>query len=181
MVVSLAKAANVDGIICIAETGVLAQHLFRLSGRFHFIATTTDNQTYDTLSQAGQEVIRLPLRTADKYAQGRHAISVVFQSSSVSIGDLVVCAIGHDVYREEGNLVVLAEMEANTDEVAVSDLLKLTDGIQPKVLVATVAAACKISRAARRGNRVGAIFYAWRLVKCPIGKQATCSQSFSGP
>ncbi len=34
MVVSVAKATQVDGIICITETGALAQHLFRLSGEF---------------------------------------------------------------------------------------------------------------------------------------------------
>ena len=40
MVVSAAKATQVDGIICITETGLLAQHLYRLSGRFQVIATT---------------------------------------------------------------------------------------------------------------------------------------------
>ena len=158
MVISVAKTTHVDGIICITETGLLAQHLYRLSGHFRVIATTTNSETYDTLKKQGLEVIRLPLRTADKYTQIRHAISVVLQSSSVSIGDLVVCAIGHDVYQEEGNLIVLTEMEAGIEKLAVSDLLKLTDGIQPKVLEAAVTVACKIGRAARRGKRIGAIF-----------------------
>jgi diadenylate cyclase len=158
MVVSVAKATQVDRIICITETGLLAQHLYRISGHFRVIATTTNSETYNTLAKAGLEVIRLPLQTADKYTQIRHAISVVLQSSGVSIGDLVVCAIGHDVYQEEGNLVVLTEMEESIEKLAVSDLLKLTDGIQPKVLETAVRVACKIGRAARRGKRIGAIF-----------------------
>jgi len=158
MVISVAEATRIDSIICITETGLLAQHLSRLAGRFRVIATTTNSETFDTLTKAGLEVIRLPLRTADKYTQIRHAISVVLQSSSASIGDLVVCAIGHDVYQEEGNLIVLTEMEASIEKLAVSDLLKLTDGIQPRVLEAAVTVACKIGRAARRGKRIGAIF-----------------------
>ena len=79
MVVSVAEATHVDSIICITETGALAQHLYRLSGDFRVIATTTNSETYDTLTKAGLEVIRLPLHTADKYTQIRHAISVVLQ------------------------------------------------------------------------------------------------------
>jgi DNA integrity scanning protein DisA with diadenylate cyclase activity len=104
------------------------------------------------------EVIRLPLHTANKYTQIRHAISVVHQSSGVSTGDLVVCVIGQDVYQQEGNLIVLTEIETGIEKLAVSDLLKLTDGIQPKVLEAAVTVACKIGRAARRGKPIGAIF-----------------------
>jgi DNA integrity scanning protein DisA with diadenylate cyclase activity len=158
MVVNVAKATQVVGIVCITETGALAQHLSRLSGNFRVIATTTNSETFDALKKAGLEVIRLPLHTADKYTQVRHAISVALQASSVSVGDLVVCAIGHDVYQDEGNFVVLTEMEASIEKPAVSDLLKLTDGIQPKVLEAAVKVACKIGRAARRGKRMGAIF-----------------------
>jgi sulfate adenylyltransferase subunit 1 (EFTu-like GTPase family) len=144
MVVSVAEVTQVDGIICITETGSLAQHLNRLSGQFRVIATTTNSETFDTLKKKGMEVIRLPLHTADKYTQIRHAISVALQSSNLSIGDLVVCTIGHDVYQEEGNLIVLTEMEASIEKLAVSDLLKLTDGIQPRVLETTVKVACKI-------------------------------------
>ena len=91
---------------------------------FRVIATTTKRETYDTLIKAGLEVLRLPLHTADKYNQIRHAISVVLRSSNVSVGDLIVCVIGRDVYQEEGSLVVLTEMEASIEKLAVSDLLK---------------------------------------------------------
>ncbi|UCF94822.1 MAG: diadenylate cyclase [Desulfobacterales bacterium] len=180
MVVSVAKATQVDGIICITETGLLAQHLSRLAGHFRVIAATTNRATFDTLTKAGLEVIRLPLRTADKYTQIRHAISVVLQSSRVSIGDLVVCAIGHDVYQEEGNLVVLTEMEARTEKLAVSDLLKLTDGIQPKVLEVAVLVACKIGRAARRGKRIGAIFMLGDSLNVLDGSKQLIPNPFQG-
>ena len=180
MVVKVAKATQVNGIVCITETGLLAQHLHRLSGHFRVIATTTNSETYDTLTKAGLEVIRLPLHTADKYTQIRHAISVVLQSSSVSIGDLVVCAIGRDVYQEAGDLVVLTEMEASIEKLAVSDLLKLTDGIQPKVLEAAVTVACKISRAARRGNRVGAIFMLGDSINVLEGSKQLVPNPFQG-
>jgi DNA integrity scanning protein DisA with diadenylate cyclase activity len=180
MVVSAAKATQVDVIICITETGLLAQYLHRLSGRFRVIATTTNSETYDSLTKADLEVIRLPLHTADKYTQIRHAISVVLQSSSVSIGDLVVCAIGRDVYQEAGDLVVLTEMVASIEKLAVSDLLKLTDGIQPKVLEAAVTVACKISRAARRGNRVGAIFMLGDSLNVLEGSKQLVPNPFQG-
>jgi len=180
MVVKVAKATQVDVIVCITVTGSLAQHLYQLSGHFRVIATTTNSETYDSLTKAGLEVIRLPLHTADKYAQIRHAISVVLQSSSVSIGDLIVCAIGHDVYQEEGDLVVLTEMEASIEKPAVSDLLKLTDGIQPKVLEAAVTVACKISRAARRGNRVGAIFILGDSLNVLEGSKQLVPNPFQG-
>ena len=180
MVINVAEAARVDSIIGITESGLLAQHLYRLAGRFRVITTTTNNMTYDTLTKAGLEVIRLPFYTADKYTQIRHAIAVVLRSSSVSIGDFVVCAIGHDVYKEEGNLVVLTEMEASVEKLAVSDLLTLTDGIQPKALEAAVMVACKIGRAARRGKRIGAIFMLGDSLKVQEGSKQLVPNPFQG-
>jgi hypothetical protein len=43
----------------------------------------------------------------------------VLQTSGVSIGDLIICAIGNDVYQEGGNLVVLTEMEPSIENFAV--------------------------------------------------------------
>ncbi len=180
LVISVAEATKPDGIICITETGVLAQHLYRLSGGFRVIATTTNNETYDILAKAGLEVIRLPLHTADKYTQIRHAITVVLRSSSVSVGDLVICAIGHDVYQGEGNLIVLTEMEASVEKLAVSDLIKLTDGIQPKVLESAVTVACKIGRAARRGKRIGAIFMLGDSLNVLKGSKQLVPNPFQG-
>ncbi len=180
MVVSVARATQVDGIICITETGALAQHLFRLSGEFRIIATTTNGETYDTLTKAGLDVIRLPLITADKYTQIRHAISVILRSSSVSVGDFVVCAIGCDVYREGGDLVVLTEVEPSFEKPAVYDLLKLTDGIQPTVLESAVMVACKIGRAARRGKPIGAIFMIGDSLSVIEGSKQLVPNPFQG-
>jgi DNA integrity scanning protein DisA with diadenylate cyclase activity len=158
MVVRVAEAAQADVIICATETGKFAQHLHGLSDELRIIAATTNRETYETLAQAGLETVRLPLRAADKYSQVRHIISVALRSTKVSIGDLVVCAIGRDIYPEEGNLIVLTDVESSIENLAVSDLLKLTDGIRPRVLEAAVTVACKIGQAARRGKRLGAIF-----------------------
>lgn len=49
-------------------------------------------------------------------------------------------------------------MEPSLENLAISDLLKLTDGIRPKVLEAAVIVACKIGRATRRGKQIGTIF-----------------------
>ena len=180
MVIRIAEATHVDGIICITESGLLAQHLCRRSGDFRVIATTTNNKTYDTLTKAGREVIRLPFYTADKYHQIRHAIAVVLRCSSVSIGDLIVCAIGHDVYKEKGTLIVLTEMEASVEKLAISDLLTLTDGIQPKALEIAVMVACKIGRAARRGKRIGAIFMLGDSLKVQEGSRQLVPNPFHG-
>ena len=61
MVVSVAKATQVDSIVCITETGLLAQHLHRLSGRFRVIATTTNSETFDTLTMDSKD------HPSDKY------------------------------------------------------------------------------------------------------------------
>jgi diadenylate cyclase len=180
MVVKVAKATKVAAIICITETGSLAQYLNHLSGRFRVISTTTNSETYDTLKKADLEVIRLPLHTADKYTQIRHAINVVLQSSNVSIGDLIVCAIGRDVYQDEGNIVVLTEMEQNIEKLTVSDLFKSTPGIRPEVLEAAFAVAHKIGRAARRGNRVGAIFMLGDSVNVLKGGKQLVPNPFKG-
>jgi diadenylate cyclase len=158
MVTGVAEATHVDSIICVTESGALARNLHQRSSHLRLIATTTNRDTYDILKKAGLNVIRLPLHTADKYTQIRHAVAVVLRTSSVSIGDLVVCAIGYDVFQEGGTLVILTEIEASTERLAVSDLLKLTDGIQPKALEIAIEVACKVGRAARRGKRIGAIF-----------------------
>ena len=180
MVINIAAATRVDGIICITESGLLAQHLCQRSDLFRVIVTTTNHTTYDTLTTAGMEVIRLPFYTADKYNQIRHAIAVVLRSSSVSIGDFVVCAVGHDVYKEAGNLIVLSQMEASIEKLVISDLLTLTDGIQPKALEAAVMVACKIGRAARRGKRIGAIFMLGDSIKVQEGSKQLVPNPFQG-
>jgi DNA integrity scanning protein DisA with diadenylate cyclase activity len=158
MIASVADVTQADAIICTTETGVFAQLLHRISGQIRVIAATTKRDTYDVLTKASLEVILLPLRAIDKYSQVRHVVSVALKSSRISLGDVVVCALGRDVYQEEGDLVVLTDVEQSIENLSISDFLKLTDAIQPKVLEIAIAIACKIGRAARRGRRLGAIF-----------------------
>jgi len=63
-----------------------------------------------------------------------------------------------EIHQEEGDLVVLTDVEHSVERLSISDFLKLTDAIQPKVLEIAITIACKIGRAARCGKRPGAIF-----------------------
>ena len=92
MIVRVAGAARVDAIISVTETGTFARRLHGLSDRFRIIGATTNRETYDVLTQAGLEMMLLPLHAADKYSQVRHVISVALTLAKVSIGDLVICA-----------------------------------------------------------------------------------------
>jgi DNA integrity scanning protein DisA with diadenylate cyclase activity len=158
MIANVANVTQSDAIICATETGLFAKLLHGMSDQIRVIAATTKRDTYNVLKQAGIESILLPLRAIDKYSQVRHVVSVALKSSMVSVGDLIVCALGRDVYQEEGDLVVLTDVEHSVEKLSISDFLKLTDAIQPKVLEIAIAIACKIGRAARRGKRLGAIF-----------------------
>jgi len=74
----------------------------------------------------------------------------------------------------------LAEIESGIDKLAVSDLLKLTDGIQPKVLEAAFTVACKIGRAARRGKRIGAILMLGDSLNVLDGSKQLVPNPFQG-
>jgi DNA integrity scanning protein DisA with diadenylate cyclase activity len=179
-VLRVAEAAQADAVICATETGAFARHLQDLSDKVRLIAATTNRETYDTLIEAGVKTIRLPLRTINKYSQIRHIVSIAFGSASISLGDLVVCALGRNVYQEEGDLVVLTDVEPSMEYVAVSDLLKLTDGIRPSVLEVAVEIACKIGRAARRGKRLGAIIMLGDSLKVLEGSHQLIPNPFEG-
>jgi DNA integrity scanning protein DisA with diadenylate cyclase activity len=180
MIVRVGEAAQVDAIISVTEIGTFTRRLHDLSDRFRIIGATTNRETYDVLTQAGLEMMLLPLRAADKYSQVRHAISVALTSAKVSIGDLVICALGRDVYQEEGDLVVLTDVEAGIEGLVISDLLKLTDAIQFSVMDAAIAVACKIGRAARRGKRLGAIFMLGDSNKVLEGSKQLIPNPFQG-
>lgn len=107
-------------------------------------------------------------------------MAVVLQSSFVSIGDLVVCTIGHNVFQEGGPLIILTEMEAGTEKLAVSDIIKLTDGIQPEALEIAIVVGCKIGHAARRGKRIGAILMLGDSLKVLEGSKQIVPNPFQG-
>ncbi|MBD3415225.1 MAG: hypothetical protein GF421_12455 [Candidatus Aminicenantes bacterium] len=153
----IAKAVQSNKIICITESGRFAYELHDLKTKFRIIATTASPKAYEAMREDGIETIRLPLHAVDKYRQIRHVLSVVLKAKKISVGELVVCAVGNNVYPGEGNLIVVAQIEENLKDLAITDLLKLTNGIRPKALEATIAVACQIGRAARRGKRLGTI------------------------
>jgi DNA integrity scanning protein DisA with diadenylate cyclase activity len=157
MVIAVAQTARAEGIICVTETGELVRQLLNLGQGIRIIAATTNTDAYNSLIEEDVEVLRVPVRAAEKYNQIRHVISVALKSTAISVGDFVVCAIGREVYPESGAFVVLTEIEPDIEELAISDLLKLTDGIRPTVLEIALAVACKIGRVARRGKRLGTI------------------------
>ncbi len=180
MVVHVAKAAQADAIIFVTEGGVFAQHLVSLPDRFRVIAATANPETQNALAQAGFETILVPFHVADKYRQIRHVFSVALRATKVSVGNFVVCALDRDVYPKGGNLVVLADVESSLEDLAITDLLKLTDGVQPKALEAALTVACKIGRAARRGKRLGAIFMIGDSGKVLEGSKQLIPNPFQG-
>lgn len=180
MIVRVAQAVQADAILGVTETGALIRHLHDLSSQWRIIAATSNNETFDTLTQLGLEAIRLPLRAADKYNQVRHVISVAFRANKVTSGDLVICTISCDLYPEEGNLVVLTDVEPSVEKLVVSDLLRLTDGIRPTVLEVAITVACKIGRAARRGKRIGTILMLGDSIKVLDGARQLIPNPFHG-
>jgi diadenylate cyclase len=158
MVARVAQTAQPDVIICVTESGELVHHLIDQVQQFRIVAASAKAETCASMRKAGVEAVRLPLHAAEKYYQVRHVLSVALRTGTISVGDFVVCALGASVYPEEGDLIVLTDVDPELEHLLVSDLLKLTDGIQPSVLETGVAIASKIGRAARRGKRVGAIF-----------------------
>jgi len=180
MVVRIAEAAQAHTIICVTESGAFAKHFLGFTDQYRIIAATATPETYDSLTEAGLVTIRLPLHAIDKHRQIRHVLSVALKSNSVSAGELVVCAVGQDVYPGEANLVVVIEVERDLEELIITDLVKLTDGIRPKALDYAVAIACKIGRAARRGKRIGAIFMLGDSLKVLEGSKQLIPNPFKG-
>lgn len=180
MIVRIAEASQAHAIICVTENGTFAQHLMGSAGQYRIIAATASPETYDALTEAGLATLRLPLHAVDKYRQIRHVLSVALKSNSISAGELVVCAVGQDAYPGEANLVVVTEAEPGLEEMVITDLVKLTDGIRPKALECAVTIACKIGRAARRGRRIGTILMLGDSLKVLEGSKQLIPNPFQG-
>lgn len=158
MVTRIAEITQPDVVICVTESGEFVQHLIDKRQQFRIVAASAKGETCEAMRKAGVETVRLPLHAAEKYNQVRHVLSVTLRTGAISVGDFVVCALGASVYPEEGDLIVLTDVDPELEHLPVSDLVKLTDGIQPSVLEISVGIASKIGRAARRSKQVGAIF-----------------------
>jgi len=180
MVVDIAEAAFADAVICVSESGVFAQHVLGSTDKFRIIVATATKETYNALTKGGVEAVRLPLHAVDKYRQIRYVLSVALRSAKISIGDFIVCAVGRDAYPGEGDLIVLAEVEPSFEDLVITDLLKLTDGIRPKALEAALTVACKIGRAARRGKRIGTILMLGDSSKVLEGSKQLVPNPFQG-
>ena len=181
MVARNAQTAPADAILCATETGTFATQIHGLSSRIRVIAATTNAETYDALTKKGLETIRLPIRAIDRHNQVRHMLSVALRLHKISVGDLVLCVLGRNVYRKkEGDLVVLSDVEAGIEYLAVSDLLKLTDGIRPSVLEVAIAVACKIGQIARSGKNIGMIIMLGDSVEVLKGSKQLIPNPFQG-
>lgn len=181
IVEQVALAVQTNAIICVTHSGALVQHLARLSLHPRLVATTVNEETHALLTEAGLETIRLPLYAADKYSQVRHVLSVAARSGKISTGDFVMCAIGSHVYPEEGDLIVLTDVDPGIERLVITDLVKLTDGIRPNVLEAALAIACQIGRVVRRGGgRIGAIFLLGDSVNVLEGSRQLVPNPFHG-
>ncbi|MDJ0754962.1 MAG: diadenylate cyclase [Ardenticatenaceae bacterium] len=180
MVAPIAETTQPDVIICVTESGVFVQHLLNKVNQFRIVAASAKAETCASLQKAGIETVRLPLHAAEKYNQVRHVFSVALRTGVISVGDFVVCAVGASIYPEEGDLIVLTDVDPALEHLPVSDLLKLTDGIQPTVLETSIAIASKIGRVARRGKRVGSIFMLGDSLKVLEGARQLIPNPFKG-
>jgi DNA integrity scanning protein DisA with diadenylate cyclase activity len=144
------------------------------------VAASANAEACARLRKAGIETVRLPLHAAVKYNQVRHVLSVALRTSAISAGDFVVCAVGASVYPKEGDLIVLTDVDPALENLPISDLLKLTDGIQPTVLEMSVAIASRIGQATRRGKQVGAILMLGDSLKVLEGARQLIPNPFKG-
>ena len=157
MIEQIARSVTADAVVCGTESGELFRHLRACGEGLRLIAATPNADTHDQLAREGFDALRLSLRVANKYRQAQHSVSAALQAGTVAVGDLVVCAVGHDLCRGGGDLVLVTDVEADVAQVALSEMIKLTNGIRPSVMEAAVHVACKIGLVARRGKRVGAL------------------------
>jgi len=181
MIVRIAQTASADAIICATETGAFATKVHGIAQQIRVIAATTNAETYEALTKKGLETLRLSIRAIDRHNQVRHMLSVALRSQRVSVGDLVLCALGRNVYgKGEGDLVVLCDVEKGIEHLAVSDLLKLTDGIRPSVLEVAITVGCKIGQIARSGKNIGAIIMLGDSVEVLKGCKQLIPNPFEG-
>jgi hypothetical protein len=66
--------------------------------------------------------------------------------------DFIVCAIGFNVYLEEGDFTVLTGVNPGIELLLIMDLIKLTDSVRPKVLESSLSVACQYSHVVRCGD-----------------------------
>jgi len=159
MAARIAQEADADVIVAVTKNGALGRRLAEKPLPVPLVIATADPDTHAALLDEGLKPVRLPLRAADRFGQIRHALAVATVMGRVAPGQFALCLLGRAVYPKAGDLLVLSEVTAAGKWPSVTDLLRLTDGIRPNVLEATLTVASKIGRVVRRGSdRIGAIF-----------------------
>jgi DNA integrity scanning protein DisA with diadenylate cyclase activity len=158
MIDAVARSVCSDAVICGTETGALFRHLHEIGADLRLIAATPNADTYGALARDGFDVVRLSVRVAHKYTQARFAVAMALNAGKVSAGQLVVCAIGHDLCSGGGDLVLVTDIESSAGDLRLSELVKLTDGIRPDTLQVALGVACRIGRITRMGRHLGALF-----------------------
>jgi diadenylate cyclase len=158
MIGEVARSVRSDAVICGTETGALFRHLHQIGKGLRLVAATPSSDTQNALSRDGFDVVRLSVRVAHKYTQARFAIAVALKAGKVSAGQLVVCAIGHDLCNGGGDLVLVTDIELSAGDLRLSELIKLTDGIRPDMLQVMLDVASRIGRISRAGKSLGALF-----------------------
>jgi DNA integrity scanning protein DisA with diadenylate cyclase activity len=154
----VARSARSDAVICGTETGELFRHLCEIGEGLQLVAATPNPDTHDALSRDGFDVVRLAVRVAHKYTQARFAVAAALNAGKVSTGQLVVCAIGHDLCSGGGDLVLVTDVESGAGELRLSEFVKLTEGIRPDTLQSMLDVARKIGHVTRTGKPLGALF-----------------------
>lgn len=158
MIVSIARAAPVDVVLVVTESGKLFRHIVDLEDDLRVVAATPSRKTYQQLTQLGLAAVRLPVRVTSRYRQSQHAIDVALHAGKVAPGELVQCVVGQGLPGGPGDFVVLMDVSADAARVPLHELLQIVDGVRANVLDAALQTACRIGLAAHRGKRVGAMF-----------------------
>lgn len=156
LTIQVAGCVGPDALVCGTDTGSFFRSVSALGGDHRLIAATPNAETYDTFTQEGIDVLRLPARIADKYRQARHAVSVALNMGKLSSGDLVVVALGQSLC-QGGDLILVTDVDADTEGIAIAELVRLTNGIRPNVLEAALHLACRIGTVSRGGRHTGAL------------------------
>lgn len=157
LLVHVAAASDADVIMCATAEGALLEQLRTRADGIPVLAATTSQETFDRLRRTEVDALRLPLRTADKYRQVDHMLSMALREEKIAPGSLVLCATGCNFYEDASPVVLLTDVDPEKQHLRLSDLLKLTDGVQARVLESAIGVACQIGRSARRGKRIGTI------------------------
>ncbi len=153
----VARAVDADVVICGTETADFIEQVRDPIRDMRLVAATPNADTFDALVRQGVEVIRLPIRVSDKYRQSRHMVSVAVRMGKVSADDLVVVAVGHVLVQGRGDLILVTDVEVGAADIALYEMMKLTDGIRPKVLQAALEVAWRIGQVSSRGKPLGAL------------------------